>query len=148
MRKNVLEFFRRGCMACGLGPVVLAVVYLALQKQGLVELLTVREVCAGIFSLTALAFLCGGMGVIYASERLPLMAAILIHGGVLFVGYLITYRVNGWLEDGMMSLLVFTCIFAVGYLLIWAVIYCIIRRNTDSLNEMLQEKQKHRDAMP
>lgn len=142
MRKNVLEFFRRGCMACGLGPVVLAVVYLALQKQGLVELLTVREVCAGIFSLTALAFLCGGMGVIYASERLPLMAAILIHGGVLFVGYLITYRVNGWLEEGTEPVFVFTWIFVIGYLLIWAGIYLVTRMRTTKVNETLKKQQE------
>ena len=142
MKKMVLEFFRRGAAACGLGPLVLAVLYLILQKTGNLETLPVSQVCTGIFSLSALAFLAGRL------RPLPLMAAVTIHGVVLYACYLVTYLVNGWLEDGMMSLLVFTCIFAVGYLLIWAVIYCIIRRNTDSLNEMLQEKQKHRDAMP
>ena len=148
MKKMVLEFFRRGAVACGLGPLVLAVLYLILQKTGNLETLTVSQVCTGIFSLSALAFLAGSLNVVYQVERLPLMAAVTIHGVVLYACYLVTYLVNGWLEDGMMSLLVFTCIFAVGYLLIWAGIYCIIRRNTDSLNEMLQEKQKHRDAMP
>lgn len=148
MKKMVLEFFRRGAVACGLGPLVLAVLYLILQKTGNLETLTVSQVCTGIFSLSALAFLAGSLNVVYQVERLPLMAAVTIHGVVLYACYLVTYLVNGWLENGMMSLLVFTCIFAVGYLLIWAVIYCIIRRNTDSLNEMLQEKQKHRDAMP
>lgn len=148
MKKMVLEFFRRGAAACGLGPLVLAVLYLILQKTGNLETLTVSQVCTGIFSLSALAFLAGSLNVVYQVERLPLMAAVTIHGVVLYACYLVTYLVNGWLEDGMMSLLVFTCIFVVGYLLIWAVIYCIIRRNTDSLNEMLQEKQKHRDAMP
>lgn len=148
MKKMVLEFFRRGVAACGLGPLVLAVLYLILQKTGNLETLTVSQVCTGIFSLSALAFLAGSLNVVYQVERLPLMAAVTIHGVVLYACYLVTYLVNGWLEDGMMSLLVFTCIFVVGYLLIWAVIYCIIRRNTDSLNEMLQEKQKHRDAMP
>ena len=148
MKKMVLVFFRRGAVACGLGPLVLAVLYLILQKTGNLETLTVSQVCTGIFSLSALAFLAGSLNVVYQVERLPLMAAVTIHGVVLYACYLVTYLVNGWLENGMMSLLVFTCIFAVGYLLIWAVIYCIIRRNTDSLNEMLQEKQKHRDAMP
>ena len=148
MKKMVLEFFRRGAVACGLGPLVLAVLYLILQKTGNLETLTVSQVCTGIFSLSALAFLAGSLNVVYQVERLPLMAAVTIHGVVLYACYLVTYLVNGWLENGMLSLLVFTCIFAVGYLLIWAVIYCIIRRNTDSLNEMLQEKQKHRDAMP
>ena len=148
MKKYASEFIRRGLVACGCGPLVLAVLYLILQKTGNLETLTVSQVCTGIFSLSALAFLAGSLNVVYQVERLPLMAAVTIHGVVLYACYLDTYLVNGWLEDGMMSLLVFTCIFAVGYLLIWAVIYCIIRRNTDSLNEMLQEKQKHRDAMP
>ena len=148
MKQFIRDFLLRGLMAGGFGPLVLAVLYLILQKTGNLETLTVSQVCTGIFSLSALAFLAGSLNVVYQVERLPLMAAVTIHGVVLYACYLVTYLVNGWLEDGMMSLLVFTCIFAVGYLLIWAVIYCIIRRNTDSLNEMLQEKQKHRDAMP
>ena len=148
MKRFLSDFVRRGMMAWGFGPLVLAVLYWILHTQGVVDTLTVEQVCIGILSVTILAFLAGGLNALYQIEKLPLMVAMLIHGGVLYAAYLVTYLVNGWLEDGMMSLLVFTCIFAVGYLLIWAVIYCIIRRNTDSLNEMLQEKQKHRDAMP
>ena len=55
MKKMVLEFIRRGAAACGLGPVVLAVLYLILQQQAVVHTLTVNEVCVGIFSLSALA---------------------------------------------------------------------------------------------
>ena len=141
MKKRVLEFFRRGFSACGIGPLILAVIYLILQHQGAVETLTVDQVCIGIFSLSALAFVAGGMNVIYQVERLPLMAAILIHGIVLYVSYLATYLINGWLEQGMMPILVFTVIFVLGFLAIWAVICSIVKRNTDKVNEMLQEKQ-------
>ena len=141
MKKRVLEFFRRGFSACGIGPLILAVIYLILQHQGAVETLTVDQVCIGIFSLSALAFVAGGMNVIYQVERLPLMAAILIHGIVLYVSYLATYLINGWLERGMMPILVFTVIFVLGFLAIWAVICSIVKRNTDRVNEMLQEKQ-------
>ena len=143
MKKIILEFLRRGFAACGLGPVVLAVFYLVLQRNGAVEMLTVREVCVGIFSLSSLAFMAGGMNVIYQVERLPLMVAILIHGGVLYVSYLATYLVNGWLEWGITPILVFTGIFALGYLVIWGVIYSIIRKKTDKLNEGLKKKQLH-----
>ena len=64
MKKNVLEFIRRGLVACSLGPIVLAVLYLILQQQGAIETLTVNEVCTGIFSLSALAFVAGGMNFI------------------------------------------------------------------------------------
>jgi len=141
MKKIVLEFFRRGLIACGLGPMVLAVIYLVLQRHGAVQTLTVDQVCLGIFSLSALAFIAGGMNVLYQIERLPLMAAILIHGSVLYVSYMATYLLNDWLERGVMPLLVFSGIFLLGYLVIWAVIYSIIKRRTDRLNEIWEKKQ-------
>ena len=141
MRKNIAEFLRRGLIACGFGPMVLAVLYLILHKQGVIETLTVNEVCLGIVSLSALAFIAGGMNVLYQMERLPLMLAILIHGGVLYVSYLATYLVNGWLQWGEAPILVFTVIFVLGYLAVWVVIYCVTKKRTDRINEILKEKQ-------
>ena len=143
MKKNVLEFFRRGLIACGFGPIVLAIFYLILQHQCAVETLTVNQVCLGIFSLSALAFIAGGMNVIYQIERLPLMVAILIHGSVLYISYLGTYLLNDWLDWGIMPIVVFSAIFVVGYIVIWAIIYSIIKRNTKKLNEMLKKKQQN-----
>ena len=142
MKKILLEFLRRGLAACGLGPIVLAIFYLILQHQGTVQNLTVNQVCTGIFSLSALAFIAGGMNVVYQIERLPLMAAITIHGSVLYFSYLVTYLVNNWLEWGTAPILVFSGIFILGYLLIWAIIYSVIRRNTRRVNEALRKKQK------
>lgn len=142
MRKTALEFVRRGLAAGGFGPVILAVLYIIIERSGETVSLTASQVCTGIFSLYALAFIAGGMNVVYQIERLPLMAAISIHGGVLYIGYLITYLVNGWLELGKTPIMVFTAIFIAGYLAIWAVIYHITRRNTRRLNEMLKQKQR------
>ncbi|MBQ3192700.1 MAG: DUF3021 domain-containing protein [Oscillospiraceae bacterium] len=147
MKKTVLEFLRRGFAACGFGPIVLVVVYLILQEQADVRFLTVHEVCLGIVSLSALAFIAGGMNVVYQIERLPLMAAILIHGGVLYIGYLITYLLNGWLKQGIMPILVFSGVFVFGYLGIWVVIYSITKKNTERLNEKLKQKQKHTEVI-
>ena len=141
MKQHILDFLRRGLAALGLGPLVLAVLYLILHNRGVVEMLTVREVCTGIFSLSALAFLAGGMNALYQIERLPLMAAISIHGGVLYAGYLATYLLNGWLRGDRTHILVFTGIFLLGYLAIWAVIYTVIRRNTARINAILREMQ-------
>ena len=142
MKKYVLEFVRRGLTACGFGPIVLAIIYLILQHQNVIETLNVNQVCLGIFSLSVLAFVAGGMNVIYQIEKLPLMVAILIHGGVLYISYLGTYLLNDWLEWGVTPILVFSGIFVFGYLVIWAIIYSIIRRNTAKLNKILQEKQR------
>lgn len=137
MKRIILEFFRRGIAACGLGPLVLAALYWVLDPQTL----TVREVCTGILSLSALAFVAGGMNVVYQLEHLPLMAAVTIHGVVLYFCYLATYLLNGWLEGGATPILAFTGIFVLGYLAIWAVIYSIIKRRTDRINQILKEKQ-------
>ena len=143
MKKTVLEFIRRGLTTCGFGPLVLAVLYLILQRQIELETLTIPQVCTGIFSLTALAFIAGGMNVIYQIERLPLMAAVLIHGLVLYISYLGTYLINDWLERGTIPILVFTGIFVVGYLVIWAVICSIMKHKTAQINKILEEKQQN-----
>lgn len=140
MKRFVLEFLRRGAITSGIGPIVLAIIYIILQQAANVDTLTVNQVCIGIISLTALAFIAGGLNALYQLERLPLLVAILIHGGVLYVGYLATYLVNDWLDLGVIPIVVFSAIFVVGYIVIWAIIYSIIRRNTARINEMLEQR--------
>ena len=144
MKKYILDFLHRGMVACGFGPAVLAVLYMVLHRNGVLETLSVEQVCTGIFSMTALAFIAGGMNVIYQLERIALMTAILIHGTVLYISYLITYLINDWLEWGMIPVLVFTGIFVVGYLVIWAAIYLVTRKRTARLNELM--KTAHREV--
>ena len=142
MKKTVLDFIRRGMIAMGIGPIVLAIIYLILQYNGILQTLDVGEVCVGIFSLSALAFVAGGLNALYQIERLPLMVAILIHGAVLYATYLCAYLLNGWLEWGMLPVLVFSAIFVVGYVVIWAIIYCIIKKRTTALNRQLRQRQQ------
>ena len=145
MKKVVKDFLLRGMMALGFGPLILAVLYLVLQRHGIVETLTVDQVCIGIFSISALAFIAGGMNVVYQIERLPLMVAILIHGVVLYASYLVTYLLNNWLERGPMPILIFTGIFIFGYLAIWAVIYFVHKRRAKRLNELLKKNHTRCD---
>ena len=145
MKKVVKDFLFRGMMAWGFGPLILAVLYLVLQRHGIVETLTVDQVCIGIFSISALAFIAGGMNVVYQIERLPLMVAILIHGVVLYASYLVTYLLNNWLERGQMPILIFTGIFIFGYLAIWAVIYFVHKRRAKRLNELLKKNHTRCD---
>ena len=144
MKKNILEFIRRGLTAASFGPIVLAIIYLILKHDNVIDTLTVNQVCLGIFSLSALAFIAGGMNVIYQIEQIPLMASILIHGVVLYISYLGTYLLNDWLEFGKIPLLVFTVIFVISYLIIWAIIYMIIKKRTEKINEILSIKQNER----
>ena len=142
MKKFVSEFFRRGLTACGFGPLVLAIVYMILQQTANVHTLTVNQVCIGVFSVTLLSFVAGGMNSVYQIEQLPLMFAILIHGIVLYLSYLATYIVNNWIEWALIPISAFSGVFVAGYLIIWAIIYTVTRRNTKQLNKILREKQE------
>ena len=143
MKRFVLDFARRGIIAMGIGPIVLAIVYIILKHTTGIDTLTVNQVFIGILSLSVLAFIAGGMNAIYQIERLPLMAAILMHGIILYVGYLSAYLLNDWLDIGALPIIVFTAIFIVGYIIIWAIIYLIIRRNTTKINQILNRKQQN-----
>ena len=85
MKKYIPEFMRRGLMAAAGGPVILAIIYGALGAAGVIDVLTPWEVCKGVLSITLLALIAGGITMIYTVERLPLLSAILIHAGVLYL---------------------------------------------------------------
>ena len=136
------EFLLRGLICAGGGPVVLGILYYILGATGTVDALTPKEVCIGILTITMLAFIAAGMTAIYQTERLPLPNKILIHGGSLYIAYLLTYLLNGWLERSATPIFVFSVIFVLSFLTIWAIIYSITKRNTEKLNEMLKKPVK------
>ena len=142
MKKFFSEFLQRGLMSFGFGPVVLAIIYYILGQTSVLVTLDVNEVCIGIVSLSILAFIAGGMNAIYQIEQLPLMFSILIHGSVLYICYFATYLLNNWLDWGLVPFSAFTAIFIIGYILIWLIIYSVMKRNTAILNEGLKKKQE------
>lgn len=136
-KSNLLkDFFRIGLMAGGGGPIILALIYLILQACGTVETLTVSQVVLAIFTSFLLAFVAGGISVVYRIEKLPLMWASLIHVSVLYLDYLVIYLVNGWLPAAW--ILPFTGLFLLGYFAIWSCIYFSIRRNIRRMNQKLK----------
>ena len=138
MKKFWKEFFLRGLMVAAGGPVVLAIIYGILGATGAVETLTPGEVCVGILSITLLAFMAAGMTAVYRMEQLPLPTMILLHGGVLYIAYIVTYLLNGWLLGQLKPILVFTGIFIGGYGLIWTINYNINRAKIKQINKKLK----------
>jgi len=139
MKKYWKEFLFRGLICAGGGPLVLAIIYGILGVTGTVEQLAPKEVCLGILTIMVLAFIVAGMTAIYQMEQLPLPTMILLHGGALYIAYILTYLINGWLAKQLVSILVFTGIFIAGYALIWLIIYCIERNKTEKLNKLLKD---------
>lgn len=137
MKKTILDFLKRGTMAAAGGPIILAIVYAILGKTGTIESLSAAEVAKGILSVSLLAFIAAGITVVYTVERLPLVSAILLHGGVLYLDYLLIYLINNWLQRNAIG--IFTLIFLAGYASIWLIIYATTKANTDKLNKKLHQ---------
>ena len=140
MKKFWKEFFLRGLMCAGGGPLVLAIIYGILGATGEVIHLSPNEVCSGILTITLLAFIAAGMTAIYQLEQLPLPTTILLHGGALYIAYILTYLLNGWLLNQLKPILVFTGIFIAGYGLIWTIIYNITRAKAEKINQKLKDQ--------
>ena len=138
LKKYFKDFLLRGLVSMGFGPIVLSVVYGILGLCGAVDKLAVNEVVLGYLSITVLAFLCGGITVVYQIEEIGLSKAITLHGVALYVAYAVVYLSNNWLKDGLIPFLVFTTIFVVGYALVWIVIYLITKRGTDNINKKIK----------
>lgn len=139
MKKFWKEFMLRGLICASGGPVVLGIIYGILGATGVVEAISPASVCLAILSITLLGFVAAGMTAIYQMEQLPLPIMILLHGGALYLAYIVTYLMNGWLQQSLVSILIFTGIFLAGYGLIWCIIYWVERAKAKRLNQLLKK---------
>lgn len=140
MKKFWKEFLFRGLICASGGPLVLAIIYGILGATGTVAYFSPREVCTGIFTITLLAFTVAGMTAIYQMEQLPLPTMILLHGGALYIAYILTYLINGWLQNALAPILIFSGIFIAGYALIWLIIYWVEKSKTEKLNQKIKKQ--------
>ena len=138
MKQFLSGFILKGLVAGAFGPPVLAIVYWILGITGAVESFSPNEVALGILSIELLAFVVGGMSTIYQREQLPLATAILIHGGVLYLTYILIYLINSWLQRQLLPILVCSAIFVTCYALIWAFIYLFNKHRTRKINQNLR----------
>ena len=139
MKKFWKEFLFRGLLCASGGPIVLAVIYGILGVTGSAEQLSVTEVSTGILSITLLGFIAAGMTAVYQMEQLPLPMMILLHGGALYMAYILTYLINGWLQNALIPIFVFTGIFVAGYALIWIAIYLVEKAKAKHLTKLLKD---------
>ena len=131
-------FCLRGLMVSCAGPILVAIIYVCIAASGNLISLTPYEVCTAIVSSAIMAFVAAGITAIYTIEKLPLIWAVLVHAGILYVDYLAGYLLNAWLPFAWKSVGIFTGSYIVGYALIWLCIYLGIRRRTKKINEQIQ----------
>ena len=135
--KVAKNFVLRGLIAAGFGPLVLAIVYLCLHRSGVITTLTVNEVFWGIISTFILAFVQGGAGAVFAIEKLSMKKATAIDFALIYFTLLLVYLLNGWITPSWIVISIFTFIFVIGYVIIWAIIYHSVKRSIQEMNTKL-----------
>lgn len=137
MKKIVKEFFTRGLLCMGFGPIVYSIVMLVLYLCHVETTLNILTLFKGIISSSIMALIIAGSSVIWQIDKIGIAFQILIHGLCLYLCYLITYILNDWLKKE--GIIIFSIVFILGYLIIWLIIYLIERRNTKKLNALIKK---------
>lgn len=138
MKKHFRNFCVRGMTFAWTGPVILAVVWLCLERAGIVSMLTVNEAVLGIVSSAIMVFVAAGISIVYQIENIPKAFAGLIQCAVLYIDYLGIYIINGWIPTD--RIWVFTLIFLAVFVIVWSSIYIPIHIRVKKINRTLREK--------
>ena len=135
MKKYVKQFCIRGLMWAWGGPVIMAIVWMALHGAGVITSLTVNQAVLGIFTMTVMAFIAAGISIVYQIETLPKAFAGLIQAAVLYIDYLGFYLINGWIPVN--KIWIFTLIFVGCFTVIWFIIYITVKLKVDKMNKTM-----------
>ncbi len=138
MNRYTKEFFHRGLMFAGFGPIVTGIVYAILQGTLTEFSLTGGQICLAIVSTYLLAFLQAGASVFNQIEEWSLPKSLLCHFATLYVGYVGCYLINTWIPFVPQVVLIFTAIFVVTYLAIWLTVYLIVRNTGKKMTAALR----------
>ena len=92
----------------------------------------------GIISTYATAFIQAGATVFNQIEHWSVPKSVFCHFGLLYIVYSFAYVANSWIPFKAEVLGVFTVIFAVGFFLIWGIVYLAVRSTGKKFNEKLK----------
>lgn len=137
MNKYVKEFFHRGFVFSGLGPIVLGLVYAILSRTVENFSLTGFQVLLAIVSTYLIAFVQAGATVFNQIEHWTLPQSLLCHFGLIYLAYVTCYLINTWIPFNMNVILIFTAIFVVGYFAVWFIVYLSIKAVSKRINKQL-----------
>lgn len=138
MKQFWKQFLQRGLLVCCGGPLIVALIYMSISVCGNLTSLTPKEVCMAIISSAVMAFVAGGITAIYTVETIPLIKALLLHGLILYVDYLLLYLLNSWIPLKLITIVMFTVIYVVTFAIISLWIYLATRKRTEKLNEQIK----------
>lgn len=138
MKKSVKQFFLRGMLFGGFGPIIAGIVYYVLSLSLSNFSLSGAEVLLAIISTYVLAFVQAGASVFNQMESWSLAKSIAIHFLTIYLAYVVCYVINSWIPFRWEVILIFTAIFAIAYFVIWLTVYLLHKRLSNNLNKKLK----------
>ena len=137
IKNPVKEFFLRGLIFAGGGPIIVGIVYLILQYALEDFSLSGTQVFVAILSTYLLTFVHAGSGVFHQIESWSLGKSALCQLGLLYLCYTVCYVMNSWIPFEPIALAIFTAIFVGGYGVIWLAVYLSVNATVRRLNKKL-----------
>ena len=136
MNKYVKDFFLRGMMFGGFGPIVVAIVLFVISFFDTVSL-SASDFLVAVVSGYLIAFVQAGATVFNQIEHWPILKSIGVHFFTLYLAYSVCYLINCWIPFEPQVLLIFTGIFAAVYAVVYVTVYLIVRSTAKKLNKAL-----------
>ncbi len=141
MKKYVKEFFVRGLMFGGFGPIILGIIYYVISVFNESMVFTGQEILQGIISVYLLAFVIAGASVFNQIEEWGLNKSIGIHFSTLYLAYSFCYLINSWIPFDLKVFGIFTGIFVAGYAIVWLIVSFCVRKTSRKLNDSLGQNE-------
>lgn len=137
MNRYLKEFFHRGLMFGGFGPIILGIIYAIISNTTDDFSLTGNQVLLAIISVYALAFIQAGATVLNQIEHWPIMKSLLCHFSLLYVTYCTCYILNSWIPFEPAVIGIFTAVFVTVYFTVWIIVYFSVKGTSRKLNARL-----------
>lgn len=137
MNRYVKEFFHRGILFGGFGPIIVGIILLAVSLSGEDVTLTAKDYFISTVSVYLLAFVHAGASVFNQIEHWSLPKSVFFHFSSLYIVYTLCYIINSWIPFEPEVLLIFTAVFVAGYVAVWLTVVAILKITTKKLNRKL-----------
>ena len=138
MNKYVKDFFHRGLIFGGFGPVIIGIIYWILSETVADFSISGFEIFLGIVSTYLLAFIQAGVSVFNQIEHWPLPKSLLCHFSSLFAAYSLCYIGNTWIPFGPKVILIFFGIFVAVYFAVWITVFLSVRVASKKFNSKIK----------
>ncbi len=138
MKAQIKNFILRGLLFSSGGPLIYGIVILIIDLCGVDTMTCGVDIFKGIISTFLLAFCSAGISVIWQNEKLGIVTQSFIHGITIYLCYLITYLLNDWIPKEPLTIIIYSIIFFLTYLIIWIIVYFSQKQMIKKLNQQLK----------